>query len=112
MKETIIPSASLHGVDNWFQILRRKVNMLERPVTSATNKRRWNAYAGYNPEWMTKLIEIQRVYNNYCMTNKRKLRESGDYRTQPTTPAMRVGISTSEYTLDDILSFSPHDLLI
>lgn len=67
-------NASLHGVDNWFQILRRHVNFLERPVTSATNSKRWNAYAGYNPEWMVKLIEIKRVYFNYCMTNERTIR--------------------------------------
>ena len=63
--ENSLMNASLHGVDNWFQILRRHINLLERPVTSATNSKRWNAYAGYNPERIVKLIEIKRVYFNY-----------------------------------------------
>ena len=71
----ILQSMSLNGVDNWFQILRRLVNMLERPVTSATNSKRWNAYAGYNPKWMSKLIEIMRVYNNFCRTNEKSLKD-------------------------------------
>lgn len=33
-------NASLHGVDNWFQILRRHINFLECPVTSANNSKR------------------------------------------------------------------------
>lgn len=68
-----LANAFLYGVDNWFQVLRRHINVLERPVTSATNAKRWNAYAGYNPEWMAKLIEIKRVYFNYCMTNERTI---------------------------------------
>jgi len=95
--------ASLNGVDNWFQILRRHINMLERPVTSGTNSKRWNAYAGYNPEWMTKLLEIKRVYFNYCMTNKKSnLGQSHEN----TTPAVRIGLASQNFTVSDILSFN------
>ena len=73
---SLLANASLHGVDNWFQILRRHINLIERPVTSATNSKRWNAYAGYNPEWMVKLIDIKRVYFNYCMTNERTIKRN------------------------------------
>lgn len=100
--------ASLHGVDNWFQVLRRHLNMLERPVTSATNSKRWNAYAGYNPEWMSKLIEIKRVYFNYCMTDERsnKKKFKGKEKPIPSTPAMRLGLVNRTYTAEDILGFS------
>ena len=103
-----LTNASLHGVDNWFQILRRHVNFLERPVTSATNSKRWNAYAGYNPEWMVKLIEIKRVYFNYCMTNERTINRNfkGSNKPKPTTPAMRLGLTRKLYTAEDLLSFS------
>lgn len=36
----------------------RYLNPLDIPATTATNNNRWNAYAGYNPIWITKLIEI------------------------------------------------------
>jgi DNA polymerase III epsilon subunit len=101
----ILQSTSLNGVDNWFQVLRRLVNMLERPVTSATNSKRWNAYAGYNPTWMCKLIEIMRVYNNFCRTNEKSLKDKRSC-DEPTTPAQRVGIANRIYTAHDILSFS------
>lgn len=102
---------SLHGVDNWFQILRRTVNMLERPVTSATNSRRWNAYAGYNPTWMTKLVEIARVHHNYCETNEKSLKRQQS-EEMPTTPAQRLGITNKKYSGADIIGFSVHREII
>lgn len=100
--------AFLCGVDNWFQILRGHINYLERPVTSATNSKRWNSYVGYNPEWMVKLIEIKRVYFNYCMTNERKnnKRYVGKQKPKPTTPAVRLGLTKKKYTAEELLSFS------
>lgn len=104
----LIDAASLHGVDNWFQIIRRHLNRFERPVTSGTNSKRWNAYAGYNPEWMVKLIEIKRVYFNYCMTNDRtnKKKYKGKTKPIPTTPAMRLGLVNKVFDAHDMLSFS------
>lgn len=43
-------SSSTQGVDNYFQMIRRRINLLERPITSATNGNRWNGYASYNPK--------------------------------------------------------------
>jgi hypothetical protein len=106
-----LEQASLHGVDNWFQIIRRHLNMLERPVTSGTNSRRWNAYAGYNPEWMVKLIEIKRVYFNYCMTDERTLR-SKKSQAKPSTPAMRLGLTDRVFDATDFLSFSYNEKMI
>jgi len=107
-----IEMASLNGVDNWFQILRRHINMLERPVTSGTNSKRWNAYAGYNPEWMVKLLEIKRVYFNYCMTNKKSITANSSEDKAITTPAMRLSLVDKTYFANDILSFNLfHNLL-
>lgn len=77
--------------------------MLERPVTSGTNSKRWNAYAGYNPEWMSKLLEIKRIYFNFCMMKKKS---SIDTPFPFTTPSMRLGISDECHTIDDILNFN------
>lgn len=105
----LLDSASLHGVDNWFQILRRHINYYERPVTSGTNSKRWNVYAGYNPKWMMKLMEIKRVYHNYCSTNADTIKK--DFKGKinkptPTSPAMRLSLARKVYKAHDILSFS------
>lgn len=78
-----LTNASLHGVDNWFQILRRHVNFLERPVNNETNSKRWNVFAGYNSEWMVAPIEIKRVYFNYCMTNERIIKRNFECNNKP-----------------------------
>lgn len=103
-----LESVSLNGVDNFFQVLRRHVNMLERLVTSGANGRRWNAYAGYNPEWMIKLVDIKCIYFNYCMTDERSNRAKlkASRFPEPTTPAMRLGLVDKVFNAQDILSFS------
>ncbi len=57
---------------------------------------------------MVKLIEIKRVYFNYCMTNERTINKNykGHNMPKPTTPAMRVGLTKKVYTAQEFLSFS------
>lgn len=62
---------STYGVDNYFQMIRRRINICERPITSATNSKRWNVYASYNPKWAVMIIEIPRVYDNYVLTDEK-----------------------------------------
>lgn len=96
---------STHGVDNYFQLIRRRINMLERPITSATNGNRWNEYASYNPKWVMMLIEIFRVYNNYVLTDEKTLRNKGNLK-KPLTPAQKLGIANEKYSVEDIINFS------
>jgi len=113
---SILNSASLNGVDNWFQILRRHINYYERPVTSGTNSKRWNAYSGYNPKWMAKLMEVKRIYHNYCSTNERSLKDEYKGRRnlmpEPTSPAMRLNLTNKIFTAEEILSFSLNNELL
>ncbi|WP_068544604.1 exonuclease domain-containing protein [Thalassotalea crassostreae] len=97
---------STHGVDNYFQMTRRRINMLERPITSATNTHRWNGYASYNPKWVVMLLEILRVYNNYVLTDEKTLKNKKSVKT-PLTPAEKLGIANKQYTISDILDFTP-----
>lgn len=57
---------------------------------------------------MVKLIEIKRVYFNYCMTNERTINRhfKGNNKPKPSTPAMRLGLTRKLYTAEDMLSFS------
>lgn len=101
---------STSGVDNHFQLIRRRINMLERPITSVTNASRWNGYSAYNPAWAVKLVEIFRVYNNYVHTNFQKLDKEAKSRKyiaeHETTPAMRLGLVDQAFSYKDILELS------
>ncbi len=99
--------SSLHGVDNYFQMVRRRLNVLERPVTSATNGHRWNGYASYNPKWSVMLLEILRVYLNYVVDDEKTLKNK-KYKQgeRPLTPAQKIGFADKKYTIEEILDFT------
>lgn len=89
--------ASLHAVDSWFQRLRRRSSMLERPISSSSNRgRTWNGYSAYRPEQIAKLLTIFRACQNYVWTGAK----SGD------TPAMRLGLAKAPLDYKDIIYFS------
>ncbi|ABE47202.1 hypothetical protein [Polaromonas sp. JS666] len=88
--------ASLHAVDSWFNRLRRRSSMLERPITGASNRgRTWNGYSAYRPEQIEKLQTIFRACHNYVWT--------GEKRTD--TPAMRLGLAKAPLDYTDIIYF-------
>lgn len=85
---TILP------IDNFFQVVRRRLSPLERPVTSAAAEgRKWTGKAPYNPLMTIKILEILRTYFNYSSMGKKK-RE---------TPAMKLGLAKGPVELRDIL---------
>jgi len=96
----------IYGVDNDCQVIRRRINMLERPITCAANGLRWNGYAAYNPKRAAMLVETLRVYNNYVHTDA-KTSKNKESKTAPTTPAQKIGFPSKRCSVDDILSFSP-----
>lgn len=90
--------ASLHGIDSFFEKIRRRIAMFERPVhSSANNGRTWNGYAAYNPAMVVKMLEIFRVVHNFIDTRK----EDGE----KTTPAMRLGLAKAPLDYKTILYF-------
>jgi transposase-like protein len=91
--------ASLHSVDCYFMKTRRSLAMCERPLHSSANAGRiWSAYQSYNPSILKKLLEIYRVYSNYCDTPLQ-----GDKKS---TPAMRLGLADAVLPVEDILYFA------
>jgi len=91
--------ASLHSIDRFFMLVRRRLNVFERPITSASDKSRsWYGYSAYNPAIGMKLLEIFRVYFNYALTGKDK-----------SVPAARMGIVEKPVSLEEILEFMPDD---
>lgn len=115
--------ASLNGVDNYFQILRRRLNMLERPLKAAINSNKkqalkndlsateskyekWNLYGAYNPKYIAMMIEIMRVYNNYVLTDEKSIKNKKSCSDTPKTPAQKIGLVNNSFDIYDILEFS------
>ena len=87
--------ASLHPIDRFFMLVRRRISLLERPASSSSNAgRRWHSYSPYNPEMVIKLLDIFRVYYNYCLVGQDKK-----------TPAMRLGRAKAPIREEDIIYF-------
>jgi transposase-like protein len=90
--------AALHPVDRFFMQIRRGVTMAERGVVSASSdSRRWFGKNAYDPGNLARMVEIYRVYFNYC--------EAG---LDGKTPAMRLGLAKGPVASEDILYFVPH----
>lgn len=90
--------ASLHSVDSYFMRTRRSIAMCERPMHSSADRGRiWSAYQSYNPGVLKKMLEIYRVYSNYCDTPMQGKNKS--------TPAMRLGLADAVLPLEDILYY-------
>lgn len=93
-KAWLYNKATLHGVDSFFQKVRRRVAMLERPIGSSGNGGRvWNGYGAYNPAMAIKLVEIFRVVHNYIDKKKE----------DKTTPAMRLGLAQAPLDYKTVL---------
>lgn len=88
--------ASLHSIDCFFMQVRRRLSLLERPFTSASSAGRiWHGYNAYNPENIVKILDIFRVYYNYCLKGK-----------DGKTPAMRLGLAKGTIAMEDIIYFN------
>ena len=127
--ERFLNSASLHGVDNYFQLLRRRISMVERPFKASTNKNakqliendlsssgskfeKWNLYGSYNPKYVSMLIEIFRVFNNFILTDEKTIKNTKDCNRTPKTPAQKIGLSENIFDIHDILEFSVANIVV
>lgn len=90
--------ATLHGVDSFFEKVRRRVSLFERAIrASASEGRTWNGYSAYNPAMVGKLLDIFRVVHNYIDVRKRD--------GVSTTAAMRLGLAQAPLSYKDVLYF-------
>lgn len=83
----------------YFEKIRRRMAMFERPLHSAGNAgRTWNGYGAYNPAMVGKMLDIFRVVHNYIDTRKE---EDGT----KTTPAMRLGLAQAPLGYKTVLYY-------
>lgn len=93
-KAMILLDASLHPIDNFFQIVRRRLSALERPISTSSNAGRvWTGKSPYNPEMISKQLQILRTFYNYCYVSKRDRK----------TAAQRLGLARGAVEIRKIL---------
>jgi len=79
----LICASSIHPVDAWFNLVRRRVTGFERGLPTASNQHRiWHAYGYYDPEMVPKMLTILRFYHNWMLPGR-----------DGATPAMRIGLA-------------------
>jgi hypothetical protein len=87
---------SLHGIDRFFMVLRRRCSLLERPIHTASNTGRvWSSGNPYRPWVVEHLLALMRVAYNYHLVGEDKK-----------TPAMRLGLAKAPWSLAKILKAS------
>ncbi|MYE60167.1 MAG: hypothetical protein F4X35_11600 [Alphaproteobacteria bacterium] len=86
--------ASLARVDNVFQLTRRFLSALERPIDTASGRWQqvWYGYAPYRPDMVQKYLDVFRAVNNFIHTG-----------ADGATPAMRLGFIDRPLAYADIL---------
>lgn len=98
-KAWLYNKASLQGVDSFFNQVRRRLSLLERPIHSKSNKGRiWNGYSPYDPGNVTKVLDIMRTIHNYILTGK-----------DGKTPAERLGLAKAPLDYEDFIYFTSSD---
>ncbi len=84
---------SLHAIDRFFMQVRRRLSLLERPISSSASMGRcWYGYGPYKPVMVGKLLDIFRVFYNFVEVGKNKQ-----------TPAMRLGLAKGKITIENII---------
>ncbi len=91
--------ASLHAIDRFFMQTRRLLSLAERSIVTASAERRvWYGYSAYKPENLARVLQIFRVYYNYCKVGKDKK-----------TPAMRLGLARAPIAIEQVLYYDRPD---
>jgi len=94
----LIVDVNMRAINNFFQELRRDINLFERPLVGARGIGKTYIYANYNPKYGHMLITIFRTYYNFIKVRKY-------YDGSKMTPAQRIGIVDKKYNLKDIIYF-------
>ncbi len=92
-KARLFLKASLHPIDRFFASVRRHLNILERPIGTASKAgRTWYGYSAYEPYNIEKMLTVYRTYYNFCLPGKDKR-----------TPAMRLGLVDRIMEVQDVI---------
>lgn len=88
-----------HSVDAFFNQIRRRVSILERPLVTASTEGKSYIYSNYNPKYAQYFATILRTFYNFCWAQKSS---NGNLLT----PAQRLGLVDKKYEYKDIIYFN------
>ena len=84
-----------NATNTFIQQIRRRLSILERPLTTARGDGKSYIYSNFNPKYAQMAITILRTYYNFCFAFK----SNGTMKT----PAQRLGITDKIFDLKDII---------
>ncbi|HEY5563533.1 MAG TPA: insertion element protein [Clostridiaceae bacterium] len=93
----LVMQVNSRAINNFFQQVRRRISILERPLITARGDGRSYIYANYNPKYAHQMMVIFRTFYNFCFTSK--------VNKISATPAQRLGLTDKVYDYKDIIYF-------
>lgn len=91
------------AVDRFFEVARRSINPLERPLTNQRGKS--YIYANTNPYYAHMALTILRTFYNFCVPSPSKIPKPREGSKPKETPAMRLGIADAPFYWEDIIYY-------
>jgi hypothetical protein len=91
----LIMNVNDNATNTFIQHIRRRLSILERPLTTARGDGKSYIYSNFNPKDAQMALTILRTYYNFCFAYK----SNGTIETA----AQRIGIAKKKFTINDII---------
>ncbi|WP_425444407.1 hypothetical protein [Terribacillus aidingensis] len=88
----LIVNVNNNATNSFIQHIRRRLSILERPLTTAREDGKSYIYSNFNSTYAQMALTIPRTYN-FCLPSKTKEGK----QTSVKTPAQRLGITDKEF---------------
>jgi hypothetical protein len=92
---SLIMNVNDNATNTFIQQIRRRLSILERPLTTARGDGKSYIYSNFNPKYAQMALTILRTYYNFCFPYKTKDKVG--------TPAQRLGLTDKQFSLKDII---------
>lgn len=93
----LIVQVNSRAINNFFQEVRRRISILERPIVTARGDGKSYIYSNYNPKYAQQIVTIFRTFYNFCYPKKNNGRLL--------TPAQYIGLTDKVFEIKDIVYF-------
>jgi hypothetical protein len=94
----VLLQVNSRATDNFFQTIRRRLSILERPLITSRDDGKSYIYSNYNPKYAQYAVTIVRTFYNFCFAQ-------GKTKVDSLTPAMKLVLADKIYNYKDILYF-------
>lgn len=95
----MIIDANNRSINTFFNMIHRKLSILERPLVTSRGEGKSYIYSNYNPKYAHYVLTILRTIYNFCW-------DFEDYdKSKSLTPAQRLGLTDKKFNIEDIIYF-------